>query len=141
MKQYSTKKQWNELSAKNKIIFWKAVFPNDEVFDMVVPVIPINRINEITIRIMIKFLGDDLDEITNTEDWCDEYKDDYKKEEFKNDEDDKDFNWMVQLKGEWREDEEGEKFRCESGCCGYSVRKKELVDALWSACVYKVNNL
>lgn len=70
MKQNITKEQWNELSAKNKIDFWKEIFPDDEIFDnMFVPVVPICRIDESIIGKLIEFLGDDLDLIELNNDW------------------------------------------------------------------------
>ena len=91
MKQTISKIDWNKLSPKQKIDFWKALFPNDEVLDMHVPVVPVSRINEITFGNLIEYLGDDLEEICKRKDWL------------------------------------------------VYIRNKELIKALFNACVYKLD--
>lgn len=112
MKQSITKEQWDELDndQKSKVLNFGRI-----QVDLLEP----------NIGQMIEFLGDDLDDIENTNDWGKDYK---IKEYYK------DFNWLVQLKGEWREIEEGEvKTRCESACCGEFFIANELADALFEA--------
>ncbi len=122
MKQAITKEQLDELSKEQQIRFWHelGIKADPDVWQP----------EPQTIGQMIEFLGDDLDEITNTEDWCDEYKKEY---------DVQDFDWHIQLKGERRFIGTEDEIRCESGCCGQFFVAKELVDALWEAVKYKLN--